>query len=195
MRHLKEALTMLANIQSVNFRKIIASINEDADFVVDYLLQDFSIHPLVIGGLAVQRYGHRRLTEDIDLLISAQDFGTLSDAGRIQGRNLLIRPDLIVEVIVAGEMNTPDLEEIRDGQSVYPTLEGLIYLKMLSGRPNDLQDIIALLAIHLEDQNLINKVKELIPKDMFEDFLQFRELAKIQIQNKLPPTPQIKSKS
>jgi len=192
MKHLKEAIQVLEKIQSNRFRQLIAAISEDADFVVDYLLHDFSIQPLVIGGLAVQRYGYRRFTEDIDLLISARDFGVLTDAGKIQGRNLLIRPDLKVEVIVAGEMNTPEPESIRDGNSSYPTLEGLIYLKMLSGRPNDQRDIIALLALHIDDPTLISKAKTLFPENMLKDFLQYIELAKLQNQNVLPPEPQLK---
>ena len=171
MRHLKEVIQVLEKIQSNSFRQLVAAISEDADFVVDYLLRDFSIQPLVIGGLAVQRYGYRRFTEDIDLLISARDFGVLTDAGKIQGRNLLIRADLKVEVIVAGEMNTPDPESIRDGQSAYPTLEGLIYLKMLSGRPNDQRDIIALLVLHADDPVLISKAEALFP-DLMKDFFQ-----------------------
>jgi len=192
MKHLREVLQVLEQIESPWFRKIIAALSDEADFVVDYLLSDFSIRPLIIGGLAVQRHGFRRFTEDIDLLISGQDFGVLTDAGKIQGRNLLIKPGLKVEVVVAGEMNIPDPEVIRDGQSAYPTLEGLLYLKMISSRPNDLQDIVALLEMHLEDKALFERVQALVPEDMYKDFLQFVELARVQTQNKLPPEPQIK---
>ena len=122
MDHLKEAIQMLDQIEVTWFRKLLAATNEEADAIITYLLQDFNIRPLVIGGLAVQRYGYQRFTKDIDLLLSQKDFATLSAAGKIQGRNLLIRPDLKVEVLIAGEFNIPDPETIRDGDSFYPTL-------------------------------------------------------------------------
>jgi len=63
----------------------------------------------------------------------------------------------------------------RDGDSYYPTLEGLIYLKLLARRMKDKADVVELLKIHGQSYH---QVRSFLPADMLTLFDELWETAK-----------------
>jgi nucleotidyltransferase AbiEii toxin of type IV toxin-antitoxin system len=126
------------------------------------------------GGLAVAVHGHPRATMDIDLLVPSDQLAAALEAAKRAGFDLPARkmvfgvrtgrprevhrvskldPDtnelMSLDLIVVG----PTLEETWRGRVVVPWLgrqvpivsrEGLVTMKRLAGRPQDLADIAAL---------------------------------------------------
>lgn len=195
MLHLKEAEAMLDGIRSPNFRRLLAEVIEKVDSLLESLEKDQGVRPLVAGGLATQRHGHVRYAEDLVFLVSPADFAALSAAGKVGEDRVLVDPQLRVMILVSGEGGVPRLEDVADGASRYPTLEGLIWLNLIS--PGyfslDKADIIQLLKRHLQDEALVERVRALVPEDSFELFLRLLALARFEVEYKtLPPTPRIK---
>jgi hypothetical protein len=126
------------------------------------------------GGLAVAVHGHPRATMDIDVLVQAEQltaaiqvargigfdvparkmvFGLRAGTPREMQRVSKLDPEtnelVSLDFIIVG----PDLEEVWDGRIVVPWRErdlaivsraGLVMMKKLAGRPQDLADIAAL---------------------------------------------------
>lgn len=155
---------------SYHFRQVVASLQTEADVIVGYLINNFEITPVVVGGLAVQHFGYVRLTEDIDILISAVDYQKLVDEDRITFGRLKTKPGLQVDVLVEGVDGNPHPDFIRDGGSSYPTLPGIIYLKLISGRSKDSADVVELIKINMQDSTLHDTVVNFLPVELHETF-------------------------
>jgi hypothetical protein len=167
MKHLKESVQLLNKIVSKSFRRMLADLHADAEWVVDYLLRDYDIKPVIIGGLAVQRYGYRRFTEDIDILISRRDYDRLVEDGKIKFGQLKVKPGIQIDVLTEGKDDNPDPEFVRDGNSYWPTLEGLIYLKLLSGRKKDEADVVELIKVENASEDLLDRVLAFMPEGFY----------------------------
>jgi len=154
-----------------SFNHILASLNDEAERIIEYLLAEYDIRPVIVGGLALQKFGYRRLTEDIDLLLSRRDYNFLVDEGKIRYGQLKIKPGVQIDVLTEGKDENPDPEVVRDGNSLYPTLEGLIYLKLLAGRMKDKADVVELLKINSLSPNLYRKVANFLPDDLIPFFI------------------------
>jgi poly(A) polymerase len=120
---------------------------EDAKRVIDYLM-DLGVNPLIIGGVAVKQHGYERETNDIDILISREDYDTLSDGGKLEqgpdGERLAELPG--IDVLYEGDYwDHPSPEVVRKPGTHLPTLEGLLLLKLKSGRQKDTSDVTELL--------------------------------------------------
>jgi len=126
------------------------------------------------GGLAVAIHGHPRATMDIDVLVQAEQLAVAIQAARTAGFDIPARkmvfglragtpremqrvskldPEtnelMSLDLIVVG----PGLEEVWNGRLVVPwrardvaivSRAGLVTMKRLAGRPQDLADIAAL---------------------------------------------------
>jgi len=140
-------------------RSVIAALDSHK---IDYAL---------CGGIAMAVYGRPRATVDIDLLIAANSLDEIIEAakalgytvrgldmsfanGRIEIRRLS-KIDQEIGVVLSLDMLlvTPEIQQIWDsrravdwegGKLSVVSREGLIALKKLSGRPQDLADISAL---------------------------------------------------
>jgi hypothetical protein len=134
------------------------------------------------GGLAVAVHGHPRATMDIDVLVRAEQLASAIQVARELGFDLPARKMIFglragtprqmqrvskldletnalmsLDLIIVG----PGLEDVWDGRIVVPWRErdvsivsrvGLVAMKRLAGRPQDLADIAALEGTDDDDQ-------------------------------------------
>lgn len=134
------------------------------------------------GGLAVAVHGHPRATMDIDVLVQAEQLASAIQVARGLGFDIPARKTVFglragtpremqrvskldpetselmsLDLLVVG----PGLEEVWDGRIVVPWRErdiaivsrvGLVMMKRLAGRPQDLADIAALEETDDDDQ-------------------------------------------
>ena len=130
----------------------------------------------LFGAQAALLHGAARLTADVDITIHLRDADTkalvkaLSDAGfqmRVEGDDFIARTRVLPvvhtatgipgDLVLAG----PGLEElfleraeIRDLDGVKVPVaraEDIVVMKILAGRPKDLEDVVAILAAHPDD--------------------------------------------
>lgn len=178
MKHLKRALTLLDSIQSHSFKALLRKAWNEADFLFDFLEREYRIKPLIVGGLAVQLHGYSRFTEDIDILLSTEDYSTLLEDEKIKFGQLKIKPGVQIDVLAEGKDGNPNPEQVRDGESYYPTFEGLVYLKLISNRLKDRADIVELFKAKGLDEAYYSGTKVFLPKEMQEDLDTLWEEAK-----------------
>ena len=123
----------------------------------------------VCGGLALAVHGKPRATVDIDILIQEPDLQKVRDVGKRAGFNLpagdmnfsggkikirrlsKIVPKYADDVLTLDMLLvTPEVQDVWDSRELRAwefgdvwvvSREGLIKLKQISGRPNDLRDI------------------------------------------------------
>lgn len=136
-------------IGRVSFRKAVAKLWRDFEDLIKFMSRH-NVDPVLVGGLAVQHHGYVRLTEDIDILIPRADYDRLVAEGVIKFWMLKrFNPNVQVDVLTEGKDRNPDPSVVRDPSSPnLPTLEGLIYLKLLAGRLKDHADVAELLKVH-----------------------------------------------
>lgn len=169
--HLKRAAYFLEKVQNTFYKKI-ADLRSDFEEVSAHLLKEYNIKPLLIGGLAVQHYGFERQTVDIDILISKIDYQKLIEANQIKFGTLKFRPGIQIDVLSEGKDNNPNPETIRDGNSNYPTLEGLIYLKLISNRLKDQSDIVELIKANGLSKELQKSIYNFLPSKRKQQFIE-----------------------
>jgi len=187
MKYLKESIEILSKIINRSFRFLLADLHSDAKWVVDYLLKDYDIKPVIVGGLAVQYHGYRRMTEDIDILISKADYDRLVEDGKIKFGQLKIKPGIQIDVISEGKDNNPSPEFIRDEDTYWPTLEGLIYHKLLFRRMKDKADIVELLKANEMTEDLYNRTINLLSNEMIPSFEELWLRAEEELKNTEEP--------
>lgn len=133
------------------------------------LLGEENIPYAICGGLALAVHGKPRATVDIDILVQEQDLQKVMSVGRRAGFNLpagdmnfsdgkikirrlsKIVPKYADDVLTLDMLLvTPEVKDVWDsrerrawefGDVWVVSREGLIKLKQISGRPNDLRDI------------------------------------------------------
>lgn len=152
------------------YRKIadLVSLSEE---VVKYLREEYAVIPVLIGGIAVQHYGYERQTVDLDILVDRSEYRRLLQAGGIEHGHLKFPGNTVVDVLCEGVGGKPNPEVVRDGQSLYPTFEGLILLKLIAGRSKDLADIVELLKVRSMTDKLKKKITDYLPADKIEQFM------------------------
>ena len=132
-------------------------------------LESAKIPYAVCGGIAVTAYGATRSTKDIDILIRAEDveavlaavaplgytipaepmtFGAgtsrechVQRVNKIEGSQHLILDLLIADAAYAGTLDDRVEVELPDGAISFVSLDALLRMKRLAGRPIDLEDI------------------------------------------------------
>jgi hypothetical protein len=150
------------HIRRASFRSAVAKLWQDFEDLVKYLAKH-GVDPVLVGGMAVQHHGLTRLTEDIDILISRTDYDRLVTDGLIKFGSLKhFKSGVQVDVLTEGKDGNPDPSVVRNPESPnLPTLEGLIYLKLLAGRLKDHGDIGELLKIHEFDPDIRSRLTQL----------------------------------
>ena len=145
-------------------------VDELLGIVVD--LESAAVPYALCGGLAVAIHGHPRFTHDIDLLIQPDDLSRVRDIARLRGFTLeggriafgtgtpseralhriakasgveaLTLDPLLVGPSLASVWNQRKRATWRDHDLWVVSRDGLIHMKRLSGRLQDLADIEAL---------------------------------------------------
>ena len=136
-------------IRHAAFRSAVVGLWQSFEDLVGFLAQHH-VDPVLVGGLAVQHHGYVRLTEDIDILISRVDYDRLVEEGLIKFGSLKrFQSGVQVDVLTEGKDGNPDPSVVRDPELPnLPTLEGLVYLKLLAGRLKDHADVAELMKRH-----------------------------------------------
>ena len=133
----------------------------------------------VFGAQAALLYGAARLTADVDVTVHLHDKPTkalvkaLSAAGfqlRVEGDDFIERTRVIpvlhtatgvpADIVLAG----PGIEELFLERAIMRDLDGvqvpvacaedIVVMKILAGRPKDIEDVVAVLAAHPDDLDL-----------------------------------------
>lgn len=171
MKHLHAAIRILDKIQNQSFKALLRKAWNEADFLFDFLEKEYRIKPLLVGGMAVQYHGYSRFTEDIDILLSREDYNTLLEDEKIKFGQLKIKPGVQVDVLCGGKDNNPNPEIVRDGDYYYPTFEGLVYLKLISNRIKDRADVVELIKAKNFDEDIKNSIEQFLPEKLKVEFL------------------------
>jgi hypothetical protein len=151
---------------------------------------------LVVGGMAVIHHGYERNTQDVDLLYSnhdefellrrlKKDFKVVSKAKsgwhHLEHRKTKVRLELIPEGGLGTYGFIPGPKTVgSDGGFV--SLKGLIWLKLVAGRMQDLADIVILAKQRMK---VLRRLKSELPQEFHE---RYEELL-VQAQRELDTDP------
>jgi hypothetical protein len=165
-----------------------------------------SVPMVVVGGAAVIRLGYERTTKDRDVLIGyreairlAERLMELPDWERLEFRMyaFLHRPtNTVVDFLVSGDLIQlgrpyyfPALDKIETSQTIEGVpvigLHDLLWLKLLSGRMQDLADIMQLVKLHMNeiDPERVLAALQTEDDDLRQTFLEILRKAPIEIAN------------
>jgi hypothetical protein len=151
-------------------------------------LEKSGIPHAVMGGMAVYVHGHRRLTDDVDVLLTRQGFEEFRrlfvpkhykpDPKR--GRRFTDKAnDVTVDILVTGlfpgrgepgPVAFPDPAEAREqiGKIHYINLPTLIQLKLAARRHQDFADVVNLIAVHDLDETFAGHLHPSLHRDYIE---------------------------
>jgi hypothetical protein len=157
---------------------------------VSRLLREQAIDGAVIGGVAVFLHGHRRLTVDVDVLVSdtSRAAAALLDAGFVfdASQREFRRDAAVVHLVPQSDsgLDRISVEEI-DGVRSLP-LHDLVAMKLRTGlakvtRAQDLADVIALIRV----RELGSEYARQLPRDLQSEF---RRLVKA-VESERPGNP------
>jgi hypothetical protein len=158
------------NIQNYQFKKAIEALWGSLRQALDFINENYGEMPVLVGGLAVQLYGVTRMTEDVDILVSKETYDKLVADEKIKYGQLKLIPGTQIDVLCEGKDENPHPDFVRGDPPEYPSLPGLIYLKLLSGRYKDLGDVEELLLVNYTPE-LHQQVMGLLPEDLQQAFL------------------------
>ena len=143
---------------------------------------------LIVGGLAVIHYGYRRFTDDIDILYAnadakilerlKPDFSTVVKAHsgwhELKHRKTGVRLELIPEGGLGTYGFIPSLKTVA-GEGGFISLMGLVWLKLVSGRAQDVADIVVLAKVRYND---LGTFRDKLPLDLRDRFAECLAQAK-----------------
>lgn len=159
---------------------------------------------LIIGGLAVIHYGYRRLTEDIDILYANADSGILNRLKQdfeivlkakngwhhLEHRKTGVRLELIPEGGLGTYGFIPGPRTV-GGENGFISLFGLVWLKLISWRTQDIADLVVLAKGRLSE---VVALREQLPPEMLERFDEVIARAKREMEydpGRLPAKPEV----
>lgn len=167
-------------------KALVAEI-QSPSMQVKYLARDLDengIHYCIIGGLALGIHNYQRYTEDIDLLVSKEDFSKIQE--RLIGKGYTFRPgskknmymhsgaskvpiDVLIEGDKEGNILLPNPTKVRMkiGGVWYLDLTHLIEFKLRAARPRDIQDVLQLIA----NNELTKDYAEKLDSDVQDKFV------------------------
>lgn len=167
---------------------------------IEKIAEELGLNLVLIGGMAMEGFGIPRLSFDIDILFSKEDWITFQQnlhrcgLGMWEGKKKIKIKNADVDLLVEGDAGTrypvpsPDLIRKDNVPLSYPTVNGFVLLKLSRMYKRDVIDIESLL-----DANKINKeeLKQFLVSNgysrlwnIFEesflstDFLAFRKFMK-----------------
>ncbi len=182
------AATLTAShLTAFNFAKAWGFVKTpSADEILATLkdLQPVQGSSLVIGGLAVGYHGWERVTGDVDILYAhadglilqrlKKDFKIVLKAKNgwhhLEHRKTKVRLELIPEGGLATYGFIPGPKTV-GGEGGFISLHGLAWLKLVSGRSQDIADLVQLAKIRMDD---MRAAKDRLPPELqprFEEVL------------------------
>lgn len=142
---------------------------------------------VIIGGMAVQELGWERFTKDVDVLVDSGHFSAMMQKLReaefeLHATSVLKHKHSGVEVDLLREGTSlkgssaplPHPKEIGPNLGT-ASLPGLIRLKLIARRRQDLADVVALMKLHQEQRD---SVCAAIPESLRKEFLDLAEEAR-----------------
>lgn len=146
---------------------------------------------LLIGGMAVIHYGYRRSTDDVDLLYANADhdilkrlkpkFKTVTKAKsgwhKLEHKETKVRLELIPEGGLTNYGFIPGPRTVGAAGS-FITFEGLLWLKLVSGRIQDRADVAILMKTRL---TMASTIKKSLPPELHEQFDELVAQAKFEV--------------
>lgn len=142
----------------------------------------------VMGGMAVDAYGHHRLTNDVDLLLTPAGLAKFrglfvpKNYQQVAGRDRRFVDrinDITIDILVTGgipgwgqptPIRFPDPKQVRQqiGSVYYVDLGNLIELKLAARRHQDFADVVELIAVHNLDESLLPELHHTVRQDFIE---------------------------
>ena len=112
-------------------------------------LTELGVPHLLIGGVAVGLHGHPRATRDVDFMVGPEAFASSP---------ILVYREELKGVARTGftDLNAPEVgvpllhEELRTGELPLVSLHGLLLMKLIAHRPQDIADVRALTSLHAQ---------------------------------------------
>jgi hypothetical protein len=151
-------------------------------------LEKASIPYAIVGGMAVYAQGHRRMTDDVDVLLTRQGFDAFRQAfvpkdyqptPRRSRRFTDTKNGVTVDVLVTGlfpgqgqpgPIAFPDPIAVREqiGRVYYIDLATLIQLKLAARRHQDFADVVSLISAHNLDESFLDRLHPTLHRDFIE---------------------------
>jgi hypothetical protein len=151
-------------------------------------LEKAGIPYAVVGGMAVNAHGHRRTTNDVDILLTAEglaEFRRLHtpknyDVGPQRPRRFTDRTSqVVIDFLVTGHfpgsgrpgpVAFPDPAGVHEtiDQARFVDLETLIQLKLAARRYQDFADVVALIRVHDLDEGFAGRLHPSVRGDYIE---------------------------
>ncbi len=142
----------------------------------------------ILGGMAVYAHGHRRMTDDVDVLLTPEGFATFRDTIVPENYDLVPRRPrrfvdrsngVILDVLVTGlfpgrgqpgPIAFPDPTAVRQliNKVYYVDLPTLIQLKLAARRHQDFADVVSLIAAHDLDESYLERLDASLRSDFIE---------------------------
>jgi hypothetical protein len=139
----------------------------------------------LIGGLAVNKYGYPRATDDVDFLVTGQAEHALTGdslGGEVRGKTI-IRKGVTIDLLFPNEHEKFLERAIYKASGAIPIIpkEALVYMKLTAGRMKDSADIVELLKRgKLNVVGVTAYLKKYRP-DLVEDFVSLAEMARLEV--------------
>jgi hypothetical protein len=151
-------------------------------------LQKAGIIHAIVGGMAVYVHGHRRMTDDVDVLLTPAGFTEFKRLfvpkhyEQVPGRSrrFVDRANgVILDVLLTGlhaglgkpgPITFPDPRAVRElkGKVYYIDLGSLMQLKLAARRHQDFADVVNLIVVHNLDESFLNKLHPSLRQDFIE---------------------------
>ena len=151
-------------------------------------LQKAGIPHAVMGGMAVYTHGYRRMTDDVDVLLTRQgleEFRRLfvpknydpvpERPRRFVDKMNRVTVDILVTGLFPGKgrpgpIAFPDPMDVREqvGKIHYINLPTLIQLKLAARRHQDFADVVNLIAAHHFDESFADRLHPTLRRDYIE---------------------------
>jgi len=166
-------------------------------------LEKAKIHHAVMGGMAVYAHGHRRLTDDVDILLTREGLEAFrrefvpkyyepvpKRSRRYTDKANGVTIDLLVTGLFPGlgkpgPIAFPDPEAVRQqiGKIQYIDQVNLIQLKLAARRHQDFADVVSLISIHNLDESYLDRLHPSVRQDFIECLEEKRREEEYEAQN------------
>jgi hypothetical protein len=151
-------------------------------------LEKAGIPYAVVGGMAVNAHGHRRTTNDVDILLTAEGLAEFSrlyapknyEVGPRRPRRFTDRTSqVVIDFLVTGHFpgsGRPGPIAFPDPAAVHETIDHvqfvdlvtLVQLKLAARRYQDFADVVALIRVHDLDEGFAERLHPSVRDDYIE---------------------------
>lgn len=178
--------------QSFYMESFIKDLKKAIKALTD-LLKEYNINFTIIGGAARSEYKVRKITEDIDIVVSKKDkdkmkkipIGLMRDVSKGRAKVFhLHQPKTKVEVIYEGEISGDGItglvyispEKISELHNDIPfiTLKNLVMYKLSAGRLKDFADVQELIKANKLKRDYADKFRE----DLKDTYIELFDMTK-----------------